>query len=87
MNYDHELFRDFSECPWGKYRAYGPTPTIPKPNGLDHHDTSILLGVLNALDRSGAEFNGTADIPSQDRTIKVRIWHDTEVHRLEVIES
>ncbi len=57
------------------------------PNGLDHHDTSILLGVLNALDRSGAEFNGTADIPSQDRTIKVRIWHDTEVHRLEVIES
>lgn len=34
-----------------------------------------------------AEFNSTADIPSQDRTIKVRIWHDTEVHRLEVIES
>lgn len=87
MNYDHDIFGDFPECPWGKYHVYEQAPIIPKPNGLDHHDTAILLGVLNALDRSGAEFNGEATIPSQDRTIHVRIWHDTEVHRLEVIES
>lgn len=75
--------------PFSRHAGYNKIPAFatPTPNGLDHQDLNRLLQMLLRLDASDGEFNGTIDINSQDRVIHVRIWHDSEFHRLEVLES